>query len=140
MSRCQLPGSAAWSEDQLTLPFPSYHARCSSGSEMFRGSPPNNVKAEIHASSKRLPPQRRHSCSSNSPNAPYRTPAALFTPLPVSSSAEFVCPLPLCSAFAYYRLCNAFIILGVLSRIWNINLNAFSRRVLMSVTYPSNPV
>jgi hypothetical protein len=31
---------------------------------MFRGSPPHNVKAEIHASPKRLPPQRRH-CSSN---------------------------------------------------------------------------
>ena len=65
MSRCQLPGSAAWSEDQLTSILPSYQARCVvrpvvTGSEMFRGSPPSNVKAEIHASSKRLPPQQRH--------------------------------------------------------------------------------
>jgi hypothetical protein len=77
---------------------------------MFRGSPPNNVIAEIHASSKRLPPQRRHYCSSNPLEASYRTPAALFCAFAgvvVSRIRMSVCP-PLCPAFTYYRLLRHF--------------------------------
>jgi hypothetical protein len=95
---------------------------------MFRGSPPHNVKAEIHVSPKKAsataaPLQLKSPKKHLSGHRQH-----YFAPLLVASSAEFVCPLPLCSAFAYNRLCDTFILLGVLSRIWNINLNAFSQK------------
>jgi hypothetical protein len=129
MGRFQLPGSAAWSENQLTLSFPPIKhvvrpvVRCF---EVLLQTMSNR----IHASSKGLPPQRRHSCSSNPLTAPYRTPATLFyafAGVVVSRIRICVCP-PLCPTFAYYRLCDTFILLGLLSRIWNINLNAFSQK------------